>query len=159
MWQFLGDDQPHTDADGSSVTNIPHVKTISYVLGALAIGAYHWQCRGRDAGLDASTWVPFGGNDEFEADFRVTLVGEEPLAMLANQLSSYRPDDAIALASLNLEFYPKSVNTLVSMSAALTRKHEDDDAIAMLEKAVSFEPENGVIRGRLEQLKSYRRKR
>ena len=83
---------------------------------------------------------------------------EEPLATLANQLSSYRPDDAIALASLNLEFYPKSVNTLVAMSNALTRKHEDDDAIAMLEKAVSFEPENGIVRGRLEQLKSYRRR-
>lgn len=84
--------------------------------------------------------------------------GEEPLAMLANQLASYKPDDAIALASLNLEFYPKSVNTLVAMSNALTRKHEDDDAIAMLEKAVSFEPENGVVRGRLEQLKGYRRR-
>ena len=83
---------------------------------------------------------------------------EEPLATLANQLSSYRPDDAIALASLNMEFYPKSVNTLVSMSNALTRKHEDDDAIAMLEKAMSFEPENGIVRGRLEQLKSYRRR-
>ncbi|MSV35528.1 MAG: photosynthetic reaction center cytochrome c subunit [Bryobacterales bacterium] len=83
---------------------------------------------------------------------------DEPLAMLANQLASYKPDDAIALASLNLEFHPKSVNTLVSMSNALSRKHEDDDAIAMLEKAVSFEPENGVVRGRLEQLKGYRRK-
>jgi photosynthetic reaction center cytochrome c subunit len=83
---------------------------------------------------------------------------EEPLATLASQLSSYKPDDAIALASLNLEFHPKSVNTLVAMSNALTRKHEDDDAIAMLEKAVSFEPENGVVRGRLEQLKSYRRR-
>lgn len=83
---------------------------------------------------------------------------EEPLATLANQLASYKPDDAIALASLNLEFYPKSVNTLVSMANALTRKHEDDDAIAMLEKAVSFEPENGVVRGRLEQLKGYRRR-
>ena len=49
-------------------------------------------------------------------------------------------------------------DALVDVAQTLALQGRTDDAIAMLEKAVSFEPENGVIRGRLEQLKSYRRR-
>jgi hypothetical protein len=84
---------------------------------------------------------------------------EEPLATIAQQLASFRPDDAIALVKLNLEFYPQSVNSLVAMSLAQTRKHDDDGAIATLEKALEIDPSNGTIRGRLEQLKGFHRQK
>ena len=84
--------------------------------------------------------------------------GEDPLAIMAQQLASFRPDDAIALVKLNMEFYPQSINSLLAMSYAQSRKRDDDAAIATLEKALEIEPDNGSIRGRLEQLKGFRRK-
>jgi Tfp pilus assembly protein PilF len=44
------------------------------------------------------------------------------------------------------------------MAYAYTRKFDDATAMKYLEKALEIEPENGIIRGQLEQLKSYRRK-
>jgi hypothetical protein len=38
-----------------------------------------------------------------------------------------------------------------------TRKLDDDAAIAALEKALEINPENSVVKGQLEQLKSYRK--
>ena len=84
---------------------------------------------------------------------------DEPLATIAQYLSSFRPDDAIALAKLNLEYYPESINSLVALSAAQTRKRDDDGAIATLEKALEIDPSNGSIRGRLEQLKGFHRQK
>lgn len=37
--------------------------------------------------------------------------GDVPLANIAQSLSNFRPDDAIALAKLNLEHYPESIDT------------------------------------------------
>jgi len=84
--------------------------------------------------------------------------GEDPLVTLAQQIANARPDDAIALMNLNLEYYPKSVRSLLALSFAQTRKLDDAAAIASLEHALEIEPENGIIKGRLEQLKSYRRR-
>lgn len=85
--------------------------------------------------------------------------GEETLLGLAQRLATGRPDDAIALLQLNLEFYPRSAQSYAAMAFADTRKLDDTSAIANLEKALAIEPENGVYRGQLEQLKSYHRKR
>jgi tetratricopeptide (TPR) repeat protein len=85
--------------------------------------------------------------------------GEDTLITLAQNLAQARPDDAIALMRLNLEYYPKSVKSYVVLAFAQTRKLDDAGAIATLEKALEIEPENGTVRGRLEQLKSYRRAR
>jgi tetratricopeptide (TPR) repeat protein len=85
--------------------------------------------------------------------------GEEPLIGLAQQISNGRADDAIALMKLNLEYYPQSVRSYLALSYAQTRKLDDTAAIASLEKALEIEPENGTVKGRLEQLKSYRRNR
>lgn len=85
--------------------------------------------------------------------------GEEPLIGLAQQIANGRADDAIALMKLNLEFYPNSVRTYLALSYAQTRKLDDTAAIASLEKALEIEPENGTVKGRLEQLKSYHRNR
>lgn len=78
---------------------------------------------------------------------------------LARTISTSRPDDALALLNAQLEFSPKSARTLAAIAYAYTRKFDDATAIQYLEKALEFDPQNGVIQGQLEQLKSYRRNR
>ena len=78
---------------------------------------------------------------------------------IAQPIATRKPDDAIALLNAQLEFNPKSARTLEAIAYAYTRKFDDATAITYLEKAVEIEPENGAIRGQLEQLKSYRRKK
>ncbi len=85
--------------------------------------------------------------------------GEDTLVGVAQPLASGRPDDAIALLKLNLEFYPQSAKSFAAIAFAYTRKYDDPTAITYYEKAVELDPNNGVIRGQLEQLKMYRRKR
>jgi tetratricopeptide (TPR) repeat protein len=85
--------------------------------------------------------------------------GENTLLALAQQITSSRPSDSIALLQLNLEFYPRSAASYGEIGFAFTRKLDDDSAIENLEKALEIEPNNGVIRGQLEQLKSYQRAR
>jgi len=74
-------------------------------------------------------------------------------------LSNSRPDAAIALLKLNIEFNPKSTRSYQVLAFAYTRKLDDASAIETLERAVEIEPDNGQIRGRLEQLKGYRSRR
>jgi tetratricopeptide (TPR) repeat protein len=85
--------------------------------------------------------------------------GEDTLIGVAQPLAAGKPDDAIALLKLNLEFYPQSGKTYASIAYAYTRKYDDPAAITYYEKAVELDPNNGVIRGQLEQLKMYQRKR
>jgi tetratricopeptide (TPR) repeat protein len=85
--------------------------------------------------------------------------GEDTLIGVALPLASGKPDDAIALLKLNLEFYPQSAKTYAAIAFAYTRKLDDPTAITYYEKAVELDPSNGVIRGQLEQLKMYQRKR
>lgn len=84
---------------------------------------------------------------------------EQTLINLANRVANGRPDDAIAFANLNLEFYPDSSATYQALGFAYTRKVDDQSAITALEKAVELDPNNNVARGQLEQLKSYQRRR
>lgn len=85
--------------------------------------------------------------------------GEDSLIGLAQRIANSRADDAIALLELNLEFYPKSARSYIALAYAYTRKIDDASAMAALEKALEIEPDNGVARGQLEQLRSYHRKR
>jgi len=84
---------------------------------------------------------------------------EDTLVAIAQQIVAGKPDDAIALLQLNLEFNPRSARSYAAIGYAYTRKYDDASAIANLEKALEIEPENGVIQGQLEQLKSYRRRK
>ncbi|PWT97245.1 MAG: hypothetical protein C5B51_31745 [Terriglobia bacterium] len=84
---------------------------------------------------------------------------EDTLLALAQQIVSGRPDDAITLLQLNLEFNPRSASSYAAIGYAYTRKYDDASAIANLEKALEIEPENGIFRGQLEQLQSYRRRK
>jgi len=85
--------------------------------------------------------------------------GEDTLVGVAQPLASAKPDDAIALLKLNLEFYPQSAKTYAGIAFAYTRKYDDPTAITYYEKAVELDPSNGVTRGQLEQLKMYQRRR
>ena len=85
--------------------------------------------------------------------------GEDTLIGVAQPLASGKPDDAIALLKLNLEFYPQSAKTYAAIGFAYTRKLDDPTAITFYEKSVELDPSNGVTRGQLEQLKMYQRKR
>ena len=85
--------------------------------------------------------------------------GEDTLIAIAQRIADARPDDAIALLQLNLEFQPKSARTYMALAHAYTRKIDDASAMSALEKALEIEPENGIARGQLEQLRSYHRKR
>ena len=86
--------------------------------------------------------------------------GEETLLNVARRLANARPEVAIPLADLNMEFFPKSVNTLV-VKAIAQSGHDDEAAVATLKKALEIEPENGEIKGRLYQIEEMlaRRKR
>jgi tetratricopeptide (TPR) repeat protein len=84
---------------------------------------------------------------------------EQSLIALSQRVANSRPDDAIAFAKLNSEFYPNSSATYQALAFAYTRKVDDASAITALEKAVELDPGNNVARGQLEQLKSYQRRR
>jgi tetratricopeptide (TPR) repeat protein len=85
--------------------------------------------------------------------------GEDTLLTAAQQLVRVKPELSIPVLQLNLEFYPKSVRSYTQIAFAYTRRLDDEAAIATLEKALELEPDNGMIKGQLEQLKSYRRKK
>jgi hypothetical protein len=86
--------------------------------------------------------------------------GEETLLSVARRLANARPEVAIPLAELNLEFFPKSVNTLVAQAIAQSGR-DDEAAVATLRQALEIDPGNGEIQGRLYQIEEIlaRRKR
>lgn len=84
---------------------------------------------------------------------------EDELVNVARPLASIRPDDAIRLLQLNIEFNPRSAKSYALMGFAYTRKFDDESALAAVEKAVELEPANGEYQGQLTQLKMFRRKR
>jgi hypothetical protein len=77
--------------------------------------------------------------------------GEETLLTVARRLANARPEVAIPLADLNMEFFPRSVNTLVTKAIAQSGR-DDEAAVATLRQALELDPGNGEINGRLYQL-------
>ena len=77
---------------------------------------------------------------------------EQTLLGFLERLAGARPDSALALARMNLEFNPKSANTYLVMSRAYTRKRDRAMAIEMVRTALEIEPANGVAKGMLYQL-------
>lgn len=84
--------------------------------------------------------------------------GEETLLNLSQQMVHVKPDDALAVLRLNLEFNPNSAPTYAQIGFAYTRKFDDAAAIANYEKSIELDPQNGIVQGQLAQLKSYRRR-
>jgi len=84
---------------------------------------------------------------------------EEALLQIVQRVVQVRPDDAIALLRMNLEFNPQSARTYALIGFAYTRKVDDASAITNLEKSLELDPTDAMVRGRLEQLQEYRRRR
>ena len=86
--------------------------------------------------------------------------GEDTLLSVARRLANARPEVAIPLAELNMEFFPRSVNTLVTKAIAQAGR-DDEGAVATLKQALELDPGNGEIQGRLYQIEEIlaRRKR
>lgn len=87
-------------------------------------------------------------------DFR-----EELLLTTVQTFIDGRPDEAIELLEMNLEFYPQSSRGYSALAYAYTRKRDDPSAMVALEKALELDPNNSIARGQLEQLKKYQRRR
>lgn len=85
--------------------------------------------------------------------------GEDELVNVARSIASVRPDDAITLLTLNIEFNPRSAKSYALIGFAYTRKFDDESAMTHVQKAVDLEPENGDFQGQLAQLKMFQRKR
>ena len=84
---------------------------------------------------------------------------EDALLEMVQRVVQGRPDDAIALLRMNLEFNPQSAKTYALLGFAYTRKVDDASAITNLEKSLELDPTDAMVRGRLEQLQEYRRRR
>lgn len=84
---------------------------------------------------------------------------EDALLQMIQRVVQGRPDDAIALLRMNLEFNPQSARTYALLGFAYTRKVDDASAITNLEKSLELDPTNAMVRGQLEQLQEYRRRR
>jgi cytochrome c-type biogenesis protein CcmH/NrfG len=84
---------------------------------------------------------------------------EDALLEMVQRVVQGKPDDAIALLRMNLEFNPQSARTYALLGFAYTRKVDDASAIANLEKSLELDPTNAMVRGQLEQLQEYQRRR
>jgi tetratricopeptide (TPR) repeat protein len=84
--------------------------------------------------------------------------GEDELLSVAQRFIQVRPADAIALLQMNLEFHPDSPRTYAALGYAHTRTGDDAAAIPYLERALELQPENGTVRGQLEQLRRFQRR-
>jgi tetratricopeptide (TPR) repeat protein len=84
---------------------------------------------------------------------------EDALLEMVQRVVQGRPDDALALLRMNLEFNPQSAKTYALIGFAYTRKVDDASAITNLQKSLELDPTNAMVRGQLEQLQEYRRRR
>ncbi len=84
---------------------------------------------------------------------------EDALLEMVQRVVQGRPDDAIALLRMNLDFNPQSAKTYALIGFAYTRKLDDASAITNLQKSLELDPTNAMVRGQLEQLQEYRRRR
>jgi tetratricopeptide (TPR) repeat protein len=84
---------------------------------------------------------------------------EEALLEMVQRVVQAKPDDAIALLRMNLELNPQSAKTYALLGFAYTRKPDDDAAMINLKKSLELDPTDAMVRGRLEQLEEYRRRR
>lgn len=78
--------------------------------------------------------------------------GELALIPVTERLANIRPDAAVALLRMNIDFHPDSVQSRISLAYALTRARDYQGAIATLREALRLEPTNGVAKGMLAQL-------
>jgi Photosynthetic reaction centre cytochrome C subunit len=73
------------------------------------------------------------------------------IAQRAN--TANKADDALTYLNANLEYFPKSARTYVTMAQVKNAKGDKPGAIAALEKAVELDPNNAQAKTQLETLK------
>jgi hypothetical protein len=73
------------------------------------------------------------------------------IAQRAN--TANKADDALAYLNANLEYYPKSARTYVTIAQVKNARGDKAGAIAALEKAVELDPNNAQAKAQLETLK------
>jgi cytochrome c-type biogenesis protein CcmH/NrfG len=73
------------------------------------------------------------------------------LAQRANQAN--KPDDAIALLELNLEFNPQSSRSYALLGTIYAAMHDNATAIKDFEKALEIDPKNEQAKQQLARLK------
>lgn len=64
-----------------------------------------------------------------------------------------KPDEALAMLQLNLEFFPQSARTYQALGEAYARKSDSANAVKNLEKSLELDPQNAGVKRRLDQLK------
>jgi tetratricopeptide (TPR) repeat protein len=79
---------------------------------------------------------------------------ENGLIATARPLVQSRTDEALQFLALNLELFPRSAQTYVVMGQAQVVKKDTAGAISSFEKALEIDPQNGLARRTLNQLKS-----
>jgi tetratricopeptide (TPR) repeat protein len=77
---------------------------------------------------------------------------EATLIAVADRLAQSRPAAAIAMADLNLEFFPKSWKSYLAKGIAQSRRLDTTpEAIESFKKALEIDPGNGVVQGWIAQ--------
>ena len=84
---------------------------------------------------------------------------EDSLIEIAQRVVEAKPNDAIALLRMNLDFNPQSAKSYALIGFAYTRKLDSPAAITNLEKSLELDPANGMVRGLLDQLQEDRRRK
>ena len=84
--------------------------------------------------------------------------GEGTLLLVADRLAQSRPAAAIELAKLNIEFFPQSAKSYVTLAMAQSRT-DMVTAIATLKKALELDANDALSRGRLYQWEEDLRRR
>ena len=79
---------------------------------------------------------------------------ENGLIATARPLVATRSDEALQFLALNLELFPRSAESYIVMAQAQVAKNETAGAITSLEKALEINPQSGLARRTLDQLKS-----
>lgn len=78
-----------------------------------------------------------------------------PMRRLGEKLArAGKIDDALAILEMNSEFSPESVSNWVLIAQVQFESGHSDKAIASLEKALKYEPDNEFVKGQLQKMKA-----
>jgi len=113
----------------------------------------------RDLMLDAAVRQGPDAATKLYRDLRTKYYGgqsydfsEQTLLTVADRLAQSRPEAAVAIANLNIEFYPMSWRSYMTRGIAQSRRLDTTpDAVESFKKALEIDPDNGIVQGWLAQ--------
>jgi tetratricopeptide (TPR) repeat protein len=83
-------------------------------------------------------------------DFREPIL----LELGRQSLATAKPDDALAWLQLNVEFYPKSIESYIVLAQVHERKRDQAAAVKDLEKVLALDPDNSAAKRQLARLRA-----